>query len=270
MVESREPVRFLSLGWGVQSWTLAAMMALDELPRVDHLVHADTGHEAEATYAFAKAMTPWLGEHGMSVVTVQAKRTQVVREDWSDSVLIPAFTLDGSGSEGQVRRQCTHDWKIAPIRTFLRAELRRLGRKVAPGAVEAWLGISADEWHRMRTSDVAYITNVYPLVDRRMTRKACMRWLATQGLPTPPKSACTFCPYHGLAAWRDLKRTGGPDWQEAVEVDLAIRSKRPPHDLFAHPYRRPLEDAVRLPEDDGQLALGLALEEPCDSGYCFA
>ena len=41
--EPLEPLRFLSLGWGVQSWTLAAMMALDELPRADYLVHAALG-----------------------------------------------------------------------------------------------------------------------------------------------------------------------------------------------------------------------------------
>ena len=78
-------------------------------------------------------------------------------------------------------------------------------------SVEMWLGISADEWSRMRTSDAAYIANVYPLVDRRITRKGCIAWLAARGLPTPPKAGCTFCPYHGLAAWADMKRKGGSD-----------------------------------------------------------
>lgn len=37
--------RIVSLGWGVQSWTIAAMMALDDLPRAEFLVHADTTWE---------------------------------------------------------------------------------------------------------------------------------------------------------------------------------------------------------------------------------
>lgn len=37
-------LKVLSLGWGVQSWTLAAMVALKELPPVDYAVHADTRH----------------------------------------------------------------------------------------------------------------------------------------------------------------------------------------------------------------------------------
>ena len=47
------PLSFLSLGWGIQSSALAAMMALDEIPRADYLIHADTTHEKAATYAFA-------------------------------------------------------------------------------------------------------------------------------------------------------------------------------------------------------------------------
>lgn len=38
-------MRIISLGWGVQSFTLAAMAALDEIEPVDFAVHADTTEE---------------------------------------------------------------------------------------------------------------------------------------------------------------------------------------------------------------------------------
>ena len=57
----------LSLGWGVQSWTLAAMAALGELPGLDVAIHADTTHERQATYAFAAQWTPWLAARGVKV-----------------------------------------------------------------------------------------------------------------------------------------------------------------------------------------------------------
>ena len=85
-------LRILSLGWGVQSFTLAAMMALDEMPRADLLIHADTTHEHAGTYDFVRRWTPWLGEHGLDVVTVTGGRTDVVVDEWSNSVMIPAFT----------------------------------------------------------------------------------------------------------------------------------------------------------------------------------
>ena len=162
-----------------------------------------------------------------------------------------------------------------PIRRFIRTVVGT----PQPGAVESWQGISLDEWQRMRTSDVAYIENVYPLVERRITREACVAWLVRHGLNVPPKSACTFCPYHTLKSWRDLKRVGGPDWDEAVAVDEAIRHKRehgagkPGHEirkgllLYVHPSRQPLPEAVTIPEDHG--AHQMELDLPCDSGMCF-
>ncbi|MDP2728852.1 MAG: hypothetical protein Q8P59_15085 [Dehalococcoidia bacterium] len=247
------------------------MMALDEHPRADLLIFADTHHEGEGTYDFARQWTPWLGEHGLTVVTVEGKRTEVVREDWGDgSVLIPAFTVDSeTGAEGQIRRQCTHDWKITPIRHWIREELSRQSRKAAPGAVECWQGISLDEALRMRTSDVKYLTNVYPLVDLRMTRMDCIQWLEARGLPIPPKSACTFCPFKSVVAWRELKRQGGVDWQEAVEVDEAVREKRKVQHglLYVHPARKPLSEAVDIPEDHG--AYQINMDIGCEGGYCM-
>ena len=264
-------IRLLSMGWGVQTWTLAAMMALDEHPRADFLVFADTHHEGSGTYDFREKWTPWLGEHGLRTVTVEATRTEAVREDWgaSGAVMIPAFTVDGkTGSEGQVRRQCTHDWKIMPIRRWIREELVRRGAKATAGAVECWQGISWDEALRMRTSDVRYITNVYPLVDLRMTRMDCITWLEAHQLPVPPKSACTFCPFKSRVAWQDLKRQGGADWQEAVAVDLAVREKRAQQHglLYLHPARKPLAEAVAIQEDVGAHQGELDF---CEGGYCM-
>ena len=53
-------MKILSLGWGVQSFTLAAMAALGEIEPVDFAIHADTRHEFSGTYEFAKTWTPWL------------------------------------------------------------------------------------------------------------------------------------------------------------------------------------------------------------------
>ena len=60
-------LRILSLGWGVQSFTLAAMAALGEIDPIDYAVHADTTHEAEGTYSHAATWTPWLEERGVKV-----------------------------------------------------------------------------------------------------------------------------------------------------------------------------------------------------------
>jgi hypothetical protein len=258
-------LRILSMGWGVQSFAMAAMVALGEIPPVAYAVHADTGHEASGTYAHAKKWTPWLEERGVHVVTVKSARNDVVED--KNAVMIPAFTVDPiTGKPGQIRRECTGHWKITPIRRFLRTIV-----KPTPGAVESLQGISLDEFQRMRTSDVGYIVNAYPLVELRITRADCVTWLEAHGLDVPPKSACTFCPYHSLASWREMKRVGGSDWARAIAVDEAIRQKgsnSQKGELFVHPARRPLAQAVDIPEDHGAKQLTLD-EAPCDSGYCF-
>ena len=47
-------ITYLSLGWGVQSWAIATMAAVGELPPIDLAIHADTGHEAQKTYEHAE------------------------------------------------------------------------------------------------------------------------------------------------------------------------------------------------------------------------
>ena len=259
---------YLSMGWGVQSFTLAAMVALGELPPIDLAIHADTGHEAQGTYDHARKWAPWLEERGLPVVTVQAPDNRMLRADWSGSVIIPAFTLSQEdASRGQLMRQCTRNWKITPIRRHIRSMLS--SKYPPPGSVHCWQGISLDEWSRMRDSDVQYILNVYPLVDRRITRMDCITWLESHSLDVPPKSACVFCPYHSAQQWKNLKRQGGPDWEHALEIDKTIREgrSRQGFDLYVHPSRMPLEEAVRIPEDVG--AQQLELETPCDGGVCF-
>ena len=262
-------VAYLALGWGVQSFTLAAMCALGELTGLTLAIHADTGHESSLTYDFARRWTPWLGEHGVNVVTVQADQSEWMvpfGKRGTVNIYIPAFTLaHADRSEGQIRRQCTQHWKILPMRRHARSLLP--GGRTYPGAVEAWMGISTDEWRRIRDSDVQYVTNRYPLLEARMSRADCAAWLERHGLEVPPKSSCTFCPFHSASHWRDMKKRGGEDWEETTRVDALVRHTRDEHDVFVHPARLPLDDAVRLPEDYG--ATQLELDLPCDSGTCF-
>jgi hypothetical protein len=256
----------LSMGWGCQSFTLAAMSALGELPRVDVAIHSDTTHERAATYAFAAQWMPWLEERGVKVATVaniMRGGTDVVIS--GNETPIPAHTLK-NGNEGRIRRQCTNAWKIQPIRRYLQEH--RGGQPV-----ELWLGISTDEFHRAKDADVGYITHRFPLLELGMSRADCLTWLAAHDLPSPGKSSCTFCPFLNKRAWQEMKREGGADWQHAVEVDAAIRDIRLPGQLFLHSKLKALNEAVVIPEDSGYSQLAMLMSDDddaeCDSGHCF-
>lgn len=252
---SSDRMKVISLGWGTQSFALAAMSALGEIEKVDFTIHADTTHERSDTYAFAERYTPWLEKLGVQVVTVsdheQAQTVETYKTD------IPAFTLSPKG-RGMLRRQCTGRWKIVPMRRYLQ-KVRNKQR------IEQWIGITTDEATRMKPSDVKYITHRWPLIELDMSRKDCISWLQNHGLDIPPRSACVFCPYHDANEWRDLKVNGNGDFQKAIRVDRAIRKVRPPYDLFVHQTCVPLEVVdFRTEVEKGQMTLW---DEECE-GMC--
>lgn len=268
-------LRVLSLGWGVQSFTLAAMSALGELPKLDMAIHADTTWEREATYKFVGKWMPWLESHGLKVVEtgdpVAAK--QPIKS--VHNLFIPAFVKKIDGEGGMLRRQCTERWKIAPMRRVLRAELETRGlSKRTPGVIEQWLGISKDEWSRARSSDVSYIKHRFPLLERKMTRGDCINWLQSNGLEVPGKSSCTHCVYHGPKVWQEMKKENGPDWKQALDFDATIRNKssKPGRTMYIHSSLKPLNEAVKIPEDAGYSQQEMFIEElgGCTSaGHCW-
>jgi len=243
-------VKVLSLGWGVQSWALAAMVALGEIEPVDFMIHADTTHETSWTYQHAKKWTSWLKKHRQTVITVKPYKNALTAFNQWRGVYIPAFTKDHNGKRGQLRRQCTYVWKLGPIRRKLQ-ELRN------HEPVELWLGISLDESHRVTNSNVKYIINRYPLIENKLSRLDCINWLNNKGLDVPKRSSCTFCPYHSVQEWQQIKASP-KDWNEAIKHDEAIRKIRPPFDLFVHQNRVPLAAIdLRTPEERGQMKLNI-------------
>jgi len=248
-------MRVLSLGWGVQSFTVAAMCAIGDLEMIDAAVHSDTTHERSGTYAISKQMTPWLENHGVRVVTVKdSKAAKRIME----GEMIPAYTMDENGKIGQAFRTCTHRWKIVPVRRWLQKVRKKQ-------QVHLLFGISTDESLRMRQSNVKYITNEYPLIEKRMSRYDCIEWLKNHSLPIPVSSSCVFCPYHSSATWREIKNDTPEDFERAVSIEETIRNKRPPYKLFLNRKLMPLSEIdFRSQEDFGQLNLW---DDECE-GMC--
>lgn len=248
-------MKILSLGWGVQSFTIAAMCALGELEMIDAAVHSDTTHEKSGTYEFSKKMTPWLKNHGVSVVTVKDEKAS---KRIFEGEMIPAYTIDEKGKIGQAFRTCTHRWKIVPVRRWLQKNREKQ-------QVELWFGISTDESLRMRQSNVKYITNRYPLIEKGMSRYDCTEWLKYNSLQIPVSSSCVFCPYHSQSTWREIKNDTPEDFRKAVFIEEIIRNKRPPYKLFLNRKLIPLSEIdFRSQEDFGQLNLW---DDECE-GMC--
>jgi hypothetical protein len=284
MKDWKADLAVLSLGAGVQSSTLLYMAAEGEI-HVDAAVFADTQWEPKRVYEHLELLKGIADDAGIDLrVTTKGNLPERVRlqndapgsanADGSKTkhyVTIPLHTIDAKGKPGMIRRVCTHDFKIVPIKKQVRVIMAERGART----VDQVIGISLDEFQRMRDSDVKYIRHVYPLVDRRITRNQCIAWIREHGYPMPAKSACIGCPFHSDSFWRYLKDESPEEWDEAVEFDRAIRSGGPmgesfDGEAFIHRSRQPLELVdLRTAKERGQMSLfDDGFDEACDGGVC--
>jgi hypothetical protein len=260
-------LRVISLGAGVQSTTMALMAAHGEIgPMPDCAIFADTGWEPRAVYSHLEKLRGAL-PFPVHIVSHGNMRDDLMRGENSTGqryASVPWFT----GNGGMGHRQCTAEYKIRPIQKKLRELLGYEPRQRIPeNSVEVWLGISTDEIQRMKQSRERWQTHVWPLIDARMSRHDCIKWLAAAGW-TAPKSACIGCPFHTDAMWRDMRDNDPVSWADAIEVDVAIRNigKNIKHQQFMHRSRRPLSEVdLSTPAERGQIEFGFLQE--CD-GMC--
>lgn len=284
----------LSFGAGVQSTTLLFMSCEGLLPKLDHVIFADTQWEPSAVYRHLEWCTEYAARHG---ITIDVRTAGNLREDLIDfwgplrksksgnrRASIPAFVKNPDGSQGIVRRQCTSEYKINVIERYVREKclgLRRGQRWPKSHAVTQWIGISCDEVQRMKRSTRPAVHYWHPLIEADacaihdgrsmfssgMDRADCLAWIASRNLPTPPRSACIGCPFHSNAEWAALTPE---ELADACEVDALIRQRqrgRDKSDLVGDPYLH--RSLIPLVEID----FGTASENPLTwndecSGIC--
>lgn len=270
-------MKILSLGAGVQSTAVLLMSCVGDLERIDRAVFADTGWEPKVVYSHLEWLVKFSSSHGIEVDIVSCGRNikkdeesatmRGIKGDGQRFVSMPYYTVNTSG-KGMVRRQCTREYKIDPIRKHIRSIVKPPRRKPNPPLpmVELWYGISMDEAQRMRLARDWWMTNYYPLVDAGMTRSDCLHWISTKGFPTPPRSACVACPFKHDSEWRQLKNESPEEFEDACTFDEKIRGNGGPGgELFVHRSATPLRSVdFSNEEDHGQLNMW---REEC-AGVC--
>ena len=238
---SKDMLNVISLGGGKQSsYMLLRALEGDFQYRPDFAVFADTQCEPQYVYDFLDWLIPYVKEkYNFKVVVVSKGNLKQDVVDYVDRKTkrvsqLPFFL---GGNAGMVNRQCTADYKIAPIRQHL--------QKVRNGkGIRLWIGISLDEIERMKTSPVKYVQHYYPLVESRIAIDNIISFFHDHpDMPTPGKSACLICPFHSFAYWQVFKNNFKNEFSEACEFDNKIR-KYPKlrHDAYLSNRRKPLSE----------------------------
>lgn len=258
-------LRVLSLGAGVQSTTLALMAAHGEIdPMPDCAIFADTGWEPKAVMEHLL----WLSSDNVLPFPVYIVSAGNIRKDalarsnttGQRFAAIPWYMKMPNGDNAMGRRQCTAEYKLRPLQ---RKVVELLGGKRPKAGAEMWIGISTDEIQRMKDSRVQYIVNRWPLIECRMNRNDCLKWLERRGY-SAPKSSCIGCPFHKDEQWRALTPE---EFADAVEVDRAIRNQSGFRgEQFMHRSLKPLDEVdLSTAADRGQIEFGFLQE--CE-GMC--
>lgn len=258
-----DPIHIISLGAGVQSSTMALMAAVGEItPMPVAAIFADTQDEP-------KAVMEWLARLAINLPFKTHRVTRgCLSEDFIAAIKAggdsrcgqPPYYIKGERDlwqEGKLWRKCTKEYKL----DLIRRKAREIMETAGATHIQQWVGISLDEAHRMKDSGVKYVTNVYPLIDRRMNRWDCIRWLRAHQWPVPPKSACWHCPFTNDTRWRDMRDNHPDEWKKAVKYDRLLRSLNPSRQsagikgkIFLHRSCVPLDEVDLTTEEElGQL-----------------
>ena len=260
-------LRILSLGAGVQSSTLALMIEKGEIPMVDCGIFSDTQSEPKKTMEYLEYLKTQVSYPIYTVTKGNLREDLLTLASGKkiNQVGVPFWTLSDKNSKGIARRTCTSEYKIKPLIKKVRELLGfKKGQRVSKNIiVEQLFGISRDEIYRVKPSQHHYIKHMYPLIDKGMRRYDCINWLDRNNFKIPPRSACTFCPFHSNDEWLEIKKDK-KEWEEVIELDENIR-KIPSlrDDAFLHKERIPIKD-VNFNKETDQLDL---FNSEC-SGFC--
>lgn len=252
-----EPIHIISLGAGVQSSTMALMAAAGEItPMPVGAIFADTQSEPSAVMLWLD----WLEKQlpfpvfrvsaGSLAVKVTTPYYSTKNKKMTTSG-IPAFVMNPDGSTGIMTRQCTRDFKISPVDKQITALIRQHKAKRAV----KWLGISTDEIYRIKEGRRKNVPHRWPLIELRMGRHECLNWMKQKNYPKPPRSACTFCPYHSNQEWRALTPA---EFEGAIKFELDLQSANESATLIGKPFlhrsMKPLSEVdLSTEEDNGQV-----------------
>jgi len=272
-------LRILSLGAGVQSSTLALMIEKGEVPMVDACIFSDTGAEPKKVYEWLSWLEKQLSFPVYKIVNKNGSLTENLiktnKGEYVRGTTIPMYTRDKiTGKKGILRRQCTATYKIEPITQKIRELLGVQYKQKVPKdyKVTQYFGISMDEISRMRISTYHYINFEYPLIDKKMRREDCIKWMLDNKFPKPPRSACTYCPYHSNEEWLNIKKDK-EEWDAVVKLDKQLRTglyKCQPekYNYYLHRSGQPLDEVDFSNEKNSkQLDMEFGFENACE-GMC--
>lgn len=179
---------FINYGCGVNSTAILAMMCLGEIKISNPIISfSDVGGEKTGTYDYLAYISEKIKEKGYVLNIVNSKEGSLL-EYCRNKKILPMRRL----------RWCTDRWKKKPLNDYMDS---------IKGDSEDYsilIGIDYGEQKRARRwMNDKHI--IFPLIDLKMDRSACIDKIKQVGWKVPEKSGCYFCPYAKMSEFKQLK-----------------------------------------------------------------
>jgi len=220
------------------------------------------------TYWFLdNIIEPFCKKHGIEFVTVYPKAPL-----WFHCIINKIIPLTQF-------RWCTAKFKIEPIRRFVRFGLSATKKQ----PVLQDIGFSYDEFWRSEGGkmDTKYLISEYPLVDKKITRDDCKKFLMETIHMLPPKSGCVYCPFATKAEFLRVSK----DEKEKVDRIIFMEHNNSKYKNLKGKIVHCLKvKRIKVPGRKKKMLVGIPIEkflhpesgslddyqetEGCVSGYC--
>lgn len=224
-----------SCGGGRQSGAIAALIQDGRLPKPEIAFMINTGREKAGTWPFVDGfIRPALQSVGLELTIVPKDEFAYVDLfSHKGDILLPGFTTQGGG-RGKLEPYCSGEWKRDVASRWLKS--------IGIDSATMWVGISANEAHRIRAPRSKWLQLAYPLIFTvRMNVQQCVELIRFHGWTAEiPHSACYMCPNQGDSEWMAMKRHWPDDFTKACELEQQVRLKDP--HFYLHPSCVPLTD----------------------------
>ena len=185
----------ISFGAGVNS--IAMTIMLFKRGEIYPVIFADTMAEHPETYCYMDYFEKeFMSKYGQKIVRISARThpnyyfPRNIRQGIDG---LEHFCLTKKMVPLAFMRSCTADYKIKPLAMWQKEN----------NIDSALIAFAFDESHRAKNVKG---NEGYPLIEKRITRKDCLKIIEGEGLDRPHKSGCFFCPFQRKSSWERLHK----------------------------------------------------------------
>lgn len=263
-----KPIHIISQGGGVQTGFLqkeGERGAFGDKPMCS--VFGDTQVEPQSVYRWLEELrsstsTPihTVTAGNLADASVKTAISKKSGKPWLKG-LIPAFILNNDGSKGILGRKCTENFKIVPVRRFIRdqivgPEIMKVWKKKHESALKQirdWdeaVSVArknetmpplrpAEAWNECQEDALIVLWIGISIDEADRAKESKVPWIrhrnplleqrisrnhCKKGVPGAPRSACRFCPFHSDAEWIRQRDEEPEEFAQSVAYEKRLQA----------------------------------------------